>query len=65
VFNPRLVGGFPPPGEQVIDIFVATHKALQYHAINSFAEVISSQNVSRRSCMPQLCLYGPKVERLE
>jgi hypothetical protein len=53
VFNPRFVGGFLQGAEQVIDIFVATHKTSQYHSVNPFAEVISSQNAPRYSCMPQ------------
>jgi hypothetical protein len=45
-FNPPFVGAFSPSGEQIIDAGVATHESLQDHAVNSLAEVFSSQNVT-------------------
>jgi hypothetical protein len=46
-FNPPFVGDFfSPSGEQIIDAGVATHESLQDHAVNSFAEVLSLQNVT-------------------
>jgi hypothetical protein len=44
--NPRFVNVSSPSGEQIIDAGVATHESLQDHAVNSLAEVLSSQNVT-------------------